>query len=151
MKLVIPSSYPKRTVKGAKQTPPSTLPFRDNESLKIILPWKSNTYHLEANTRLCDNYFWVCDNHFRDLKIRKFIIFSLLVIWVLSFTYTKPSQIQRAFCVFTTEKRLLWSFEKNCSCHQSFHQKRFSTKKTFMWKNLKQFGIALLKKNEHQN
>ena len=27
----------KQTVKGAKQTPP-TLPFRDNESLKIILP-----------------------------------------------------------------------------------------------------------------
>ena len=128
-----------------------TLPFRDNEGLKIILPWKSNTYHLEANTRLCDNYFWVCDTHFRDLERRKFIIFSLLVIWVLSFTYTKPCQIQRAFCVFTTEKRLLWSFEKNCSCHQSFHQKRFSTKKTFLWKNLKQIGIALLKKNEHQN
>ena len=143
-------SFSKETVKGAKQTPP-TLPFRDNESLKIILPWKSNTYHLEANTRLCDNYFWVCDTHFRDLERRKFIIFSLLVIWVLSFTYTKPCQIQRPFCVFTTEKRLLWSFEKNCSCHQSFHQKRFSTKKTILWKNLKQIVIALLKKNEHQN
>ena len=128
-----------------------TLPFRDNESLKIILPWKSNTYHLEANTRLCDNYFWVCDTHFRDLERRKFKIFSLWVTWVLSFTYTKPCQIQRAFCVFTTEKRLLWSFEKNCSCHQSFHQKRLSTKKTILWKNLKQIVIALLKKNEHQN
>ena len=69
-----------------------------------------------------------------------------MVIWVLSFTYTKPCQIQRAFCVFTTEKRLLWSFEKNCSCHQSFHQKRFSTKKTILWKNLKQIVIALLKR-----
>ena len=116
--------------------------------------WKSAWPMLEFVTlrsEFCDTYFCVCDTHFRDLERRKFIIFSLLVIWVLSFTYTKPCQIQRAFCVFTTEKRLLWSFEKNCSCHQSFHQKRFSTKKTILWKNLKQIVIALLKKNEHQN
>ena len=116
--------------------------------------WKSAWPMLEFVTlrsEFCDTYFCVCDTHFRDLERRKFIIFSLWVTWVLSFTYTKPCQIQRPFCVFTTENDFCEVFEKNCSCHQSFHQKRFSTKKTFLWKNLKQIGIALLKKNEHQN
>ena len=111
--------------------------------------WKSAWPMLEFVTlrsEFCDTYFCVCDTHFRDLERRKFIIFSLLVIWVLSFTYTKPCQIQRAFCVFTTEKRLLWSFEKNCSCHQSFHQKRFSTKKNNLVKKLEANCYSFVKK-----
>ena len=111
--------------------------------------WKSAWPILEFVTlrsEFCDTYFCVCDTHFRDLERRKFIIFSLLVIWVLSFTYTKPCQIQRAFCVFTTEKRLLWSFEKNCSCHQSFHQKRFSTKKNNLVKKLEANCYSFVKK-----
>ncbi len=100
-------------------------------------------------SELYDNYFLFCDTHFCDLERRKFIIFSLWVTWVtwvLSFTYTKPLQIHRPFCVFTTENDFCEVFEKNCSCHQGFHQKWFSTKKTFLRKNLKQIGIALLKK-----
>ena len=107
---------------------------------KIYGTSKSVHFHFDLTVRfrseLCDNYFCFCDTHFRDLERRKFIIFSLWVTWVLSFTYTKPCQIQRPFCVFTTENDFCEVFEKNCSCHQSFHQKRFSTKKTFLWKNL---------------
>ena len=36
-------NFARKTVKGAKQTPPPNLSFRDNETLIIILPWKSNT------------------------------------------------------------------------------------------------------------
>ena len=36
---------------------------------------------------------------------------------------------------------ILFLYQKNCSCYQSFHQKWFSTKKTFLRKNLKQIGV----------
>ena len=104
---------------------PPTLPFRDNETLIIISPWKSNTWHLEANLFL---RLWHSFSRLGETKIHNFFVVGHLSSQLyLHKTLSNSKTILR----FYYRKRFLWSFWKKLfmSSKMIFDQKNILVKK----------------------